>query len=202
MPNNYGYGPTRNLNPNRLRDLNNDNNTTGNLSSLVVALGEAVLAKDPTLHAALVGRDADIFDGLGTFLTGANDLNDNYAVGGASGATDDEIVAELGTRWSAGGGGSPSEQAIRTRMLAIDANSFTTHAAFITTIVEIITAYSDIMSSWSTFFAAFPSTTAGGGTAITPHVYTADPSTDATQFAAWALEAVIPGRGGIQMTVE
>lgn len=202
MPNNYGYGPTRNLNPQRLKDLNADTHATGNISSLVVGLGAAVLEKNGTLHGELVARDADLFDGFGTFLAGIEDLNDNYGAGGGAPTTGDGWVTAFDA-WVAANG-TTGQKATFNSIKSDYPGSFTTFTAFIAmldAIIDIAASATTLFAMWSTFSPTYNST---APFAIVPHAKTSNAAigTDMDDMNLWLTALAAPGLGGIKIMTE
>lgn len=195
MANSYGYGPTRNLGPARLKDLNADNNATGNLSALTIALGAAVLTKDATLHGDLTTRDADIFDGFGAFLTGLGDLNDNYGVS----SDPDAVVVQIGADLLA------TNSFSHAGIVAAYPNIFTSVADMKAGILAMFTdlstwksAYTGSMTTWAQL-AAYPSAAPLAATPAAAGGTTATITAETTAFNSWVIALLTPGVGNVHI---
>lgn len=176
----YGYGPTRNLPPSRMAQNAMDMSAYGNKTDIVEAVGALIHEKNSSLHTALVGRDADLFDGVAAFMTGMGLLNTNY---GSGGTPESGLAAAFGT-WLQTNHLSTYEQ-----VMSGYPSAFASNTGLYDAIVDLLAkkaAYANAFAQCGTLMSVWNGMLASGAPlAMTPHAAGSNMTSDLMDLTTW-----------------
>lgn len=191
MTDSFGYGPTRNLTPARMHNLQLDSNAL-NITDAIPRLGASLLARHPALHESLLEKNANLFGTWDQFVAAMGDMNGMYGVGGGSGLADGLYAAATPIQ----------ETALNQYNMA-----GMTDQQVLAILLALITFRGGVQNSWSknmegnggVNLALFPS---GGGLPVyTPHaasVFTVQGITDdIAAIDGWFLDLALTIMGNI-----